>query len=391
MSRVLNQPILLAVTLLLTPLLTFAAANHSIDSIAKQFMQKNHVSGLSIAIINGSTLTTHNYGYANELTKTKTNDNTIYSVASFSKTFTGTLVAIAQVENKLNLNKPFSNYIPALKNNTNLDNITVKMLITHTGSLPFNLNPPPDNFNQAVKQLKNFTPVYTPGTKYSYSNLSIGLNGYILENIYQQSYESLLYTKISQRLGLTSTYLELPNKLVPLVALGHENNQLRPYQKNSDLWYAAASLKSNIVDMGKYLQAHINYTQLNDKTLTQAIELIHQNYYCFENAPACEQLSWQAHAKSQLTSSIEDSNFIGIDKQGNYNFAKIPVTTKNTLKNQAIFIDKSCGGYGMSGYMAYNPVKKVGVVILLNKSLGQERIRLGRDILMELASTPYKD
>jgi len=359
----------------------------SIDSLANDFMQKNHVPGLSIAVVDGSSLTTYNYGYANEINKTKTSNDTIYSIASFSKTFTGTLVAIAEIESKLNLDAPFNSYLSELKNSSNLNPLTIKMLITHTASLPFDFNPSPKSFNQALVMLKNFTPAYPPGTQYSYSNLSIGLNGYILESIYKQSYESLLASKISQPLALQSTYLELPNNLINKVALGHDMSGLRRYKKQDDVWYAAASLKSTIVDMGKYLQAHINYNKLSNKTLAQAIALMHQNYYCFtNNSYACEQLSWQAHAESQLITSIEDSNFSGIAKDGSYVFAQIPVTSENTLKNQAIFIDKSCGGMGMSGYMLYSPVKKVGVVILLNKLVGQERIRLGRDILMQLTS-----
>ena len=39
---------------------------------------------------------------------------------------------------------------------------------------------------------------------------------------------------------------------------------------------------------------------------------------------------------------------------------------------------------GMSSYMAYINKEQKGVVILINKNLGDERIKLGRDILRNL-------
>lgn len=364
---------------LMLPSLAFASTNKDIDVIANKFMQQNNVAGLSIAVIDNNQISTYNYGYANEQTQTRTSDKTIYRVASFSKTYAATLEALAQVEGKVDIDSSISTYIPEL-NNSLLKPITPKMLVAHTGSLPFDFTPSPQNYKEAIKDLNNFKPKSAPGSEYSYSNVSIGLNAYILQNIYKQGYDSILQTKIAKPLKLNSTYLNLPKNLEPYVALGHQGNNLRPYESSIDVWFAASSLKSNITDMAKFLSAQFN-SNLGDKNLTKAFNIVHQNYYCFSNGLSCEQLGWQAHVNTEINNDIGDTYFKNVDRNGTYLFASQKVISGNSLAHKKMFIDKTCSGYGMSGYMLYSPTQKVGVVVLLNRSLGNERIRLGRDIL----------
>lgn len=364
---------------------SYASDNQEIDKFATAFMQQNHVEGLSIATVNkNGVIQTFNYGYANEKTKTPTSNKTIYRIASFSKTYTATLAAVASVEGKLNLDGAFNQYIPELASNVKLNKITSNMLLAHVSSFPFDFKPTPRNYSEVIRDLNKFTPAYAPDSQYGYSNAGIGTMGYVLQCAYAESYEALLANKVAKPLNLQSTYLHLPQDKESDVALGHEqNNKLRPYDQDIDIWFAAASLKSNIADMAKFLNAQINYNKLKDPILSQAILSVHQNKYCLIGNVACEQLGWQAHTLAGLNNSIGDT-FAGVDQAGNLTFALQRIVNNPTFPKNKIFIDKSCGGYGMSGYMAYLPEQKVGVVILLNKSVGSQRIKLGRDILKRL-------
>lgn len=369
----------LLLLLILLPTIAFSNQDNQIDLMAKRFMHQNGVAGLSIATINNNKIQTYNYGYANELKHIKTSDRTVYRVASFSKTYTDTLVAIAQAENKIDIDKSIEQYLPDIQNNY-LKAVTVKMLLAHTGSMPFDFTPVPQNYREAIKDLNAYIPKNNPGSTYSYSNVSIGLNAYVLQNLYNASYENILYNKISQPLKLTSTCLNLPKKLEQYVATGHNSNQLRPYENTIDVWFAASSLKSTITDMAKFLQAQFN-PNIKDKILAKALAIVHKNYYCLTDKKSCEQLGWQAHLISQLDSDMGDTYFEKKDSNNNLIFNSQKIINDDILDEKEIFIDKTCGGYGMSGYMAYLPKQKIGVVILLNKSIGNARIRLGRDIL----------
>lgn len=371
---------LIGLTIIL-PIISNASPNKKVDKLAASFMQDNDVQGVSIAVIDKGKTYIFNYGYANEKTKTLVTNDTIYRIASFSKTYTATLAAVASVEGKLNLNSPIANYLPELKDNKNIGTVSTSMLLGHVSSLPFNFSPKPKTYSEAMKDLNSYIPVNSPGTEYSYSNAGIGTAGYIVQKVYNSDYDQILAQKITNPLGMTSTYLHLPPDKEKNVALGHDaSGTTVAYDRNVDVWYAASSLKSSIRDMSKYMNAQINSSSLNEDVLSKAIAITHNNKYCFTSKMACEQLGWQSHVISELNNSNGDT-FSSIDKAGNVTFAQQRILDNSVFLHSKSFIDKTCGGYGMSGYMSFIPEDKVGVVILINKQVGDQRVKLGRDIL----------
>ncbi len=363
----------------------YAFSDEKINSLAHAFMEKNQVPGMSMAVIDHNKIYFYTLGWADPVKKIPTSNQTIYTIGSFSKTFTATLAARAMVEKKLNLNDAFINYFTELKNNSNLNKITPNELLAHVSGLPFDFKPRPKNYPELISDLQQFKLTRVSGSEYSYSNAGIGIVGYVLQSIYHQNYQTILTAKVLAPLNMNSTYLQVPTAKEKYLALGHDpQNNIVTYNKNIETWFAAASLKSNISDLAKYLYAQINTATLRDKNLSKAITLVHQNRYCFADKLSCEQLSWQAHTLSVLKSSTSDTYFINFDKEGFPLFQSKKIINANPLASSKIFIDKTGSGYGMSSYMAYIPEQKIGVVILTNKFLGDERIQLGRDILQSI-------
>lgn len=364
---------------------SYSMSNEKIDHLVQKFMDENEVEGMSVAVLNQNNTIILNYGFANKSKKISTKTDTIYTIASFTKTFTATLAAVASVENKLNLDASFVRYFPEVKDNADLNQITLREFLSHVSSLPFDFNPRPHAYEDLIARLKEFKPQSMPGSEYYYSNAGIGLVGYILEKLYSEKYQNILEEKILNPLNMMSTYLVVPEGNEKYIAVGHDkNNKIIPYNKNLEVLFAAASLKSTIVDMAKYLNAHINAASIKDLDLAKAIPIVHENKYCFADKLACEQLAWQAHVMSELKRSTGDTYFIDYDRDGNPMFDKKKIIKNNDFSKNKIFIDKTGSGYGMSSYMVYIPEKKIGVVLLLNKWIGDERIRLGRDLLSSL-------
>lgn len=356
-----------------------------INALAQDFLEKNQVPGMSMAVIDQNKIHFYNLGWADPLKKIPASNQTLYTIGSFTKTFTATLAARAMIEKRLNLKTSINHYFPELTQNPYLKSITLYELLTRTSGLPFDFKPGPNNYTELIPDLQHYQPSRTPGSEYSYSNAGIGLVGYVLQNLYHQDYPILLSTKILAPLHMHATYLQVPATQEKYLAIGHDpqNNRIA-YHKNLETWFAAASLKSNIVDLAHYLSAQFNVDSLQDKDLRQAILLVHQTRVCFDDNLSCEQLAWQAHRLSVLKNAVGDTYFRGFDNEGFPTFYNKKIIANNFLTNQPIFIDKTGSGYGMSSYMAYLPTQKIGVVILTNKFLGDARIKLGRDILQTL-------
>lgn len=372
---------LITIAISMLPLTVFANTSESVDLLARDFIHQYHVPGMSIAVIKNDQIRYYNYGYADEIKKRPITNKTIYTIASFTKTFTATLAAIAVAEERLDLDSPCTEYLP-LVHNKFLSQISTSQLLGHVSGLPFDFQPRPINMTEAMAMLTQFKPTDSPATQYGYSNAGIGTVGFILENAYEDTYINILSKKLLLPLDMNSTYLTLPSTAKKYLAVGHDgdNQRVNPTSELA-VWFAAASLKSTIVDMAKYVQYHMTNGAHTDKTLTKAASLVHTNRYCFTNDLACEQLSWQAHMISELPHDEGDTYFSHFDEHDFPIFTKQAVVTYDTLNGKSVFIDKTESGYGMSGYMAYIPEKQIGVVILTNKFLGNERIRLGRDIL----------
>ena len=78
------------------------------------------------------------------------NDQTLYEIASLTKTFAGTLLAQAINDNKLKLDDDIRNYLPDSFPNLSYEDhpITFRHLLTHESGLPTIFPPKPDLFDQ---------------------------------------------------------------------------------------------------------------------------------------------------------------------------------------------------------------------------------------------------
>src|SRR5262245_8142433 len=87
-----------------------------LDSFITRTMADWHVAGLAVAIVKkDSILFARGYGYRDVGNKLPVNENTVFPIASCSKSFTTALIGMAEKEGKIKLNKPVYTYFPGLQ------------------------------------------------------------------------------------------------------------------------------------------------------------------------------------------------------------------------------------------------------------------------------------
>ena len=104
-----------------------------LDTLFHKLYQEDSFNGNVLIAEDGNIIFEKSYGLANEQTKEKVNDSTIFELASVSKQFTAMGIVQLQKEGKLSYDDKVSKYIPELEN---YKGITIKNLLTHTGGLP---------------------------------------------------------------------------------------------------------------------------------------------------------------------------------------------------------------------------------------------------------------
>lgn len=206
--------------------------------------------------------------------------DTVFEIGSATKVFTSLLLADAVERGEVALTDPASKYLPAdvVMPERGGRPITLQDLATHTSGLPplpANLTPKdPGNpyATYSVPQLYAFLSSYQlprdAGSKYEYSNLGAGLLGHLLTRRAGVDYETLVRTKITGPLGMTSTVVTLTEPLKGRVAPGHNAQRERVANWDIPTLAGAGALRSTANDLLVFLAANLGYTK---STLSSAM------------------------------------------------------------------------------------------------------------------------
>ena len=135
------------ILLLIIPFLSFS----QIDQDIYNFMEKENIPSISASIVkNGEIVWMKSYGYADINNQIEADNNTVYMLASCSKTITATALMQLYEQDLFQLDEPINNYLPFSVFNPNYETeITFRMLLTHTSSIKDNWN----NMNDEQKEI----------------------------------------------------------------------------------------------------------------------------------------------------------------------------------------------------------------------------------------------
>ena len=200
-----------------------------------------------------------------------------YRIASITKTFTGTLIAIAKEEGKLNVQDKVIDYINGLS--PNFKEITIEQLLSHTSGLPHNegikdywkikskLQMTP---GQVINEINTLDLLFKPGSKIKYSSLGYFLLASLLENVYKRRFEDLLKDKILNKLKMTHTGIVDNLKIIPQMASGYhlisdDSLVVAPY-RNYSMLTGAGDMYSTTTDLLKWNNSFFSNILLSEKT-----------------------------------------------------------------------------------------------------------------------------
>jgi len=169
-------------------------------------MEYRGIPGCSFAIIYDQDLIySKGYGFSDLEKQIPASPETVYRIASITKTFTSTAILQLRDEGKLQLDDPVTKYLPwfEIRNNfKNYPEITIWHILTHTSGLPGEAAYPywTDHIFPTVEQIKEALPnqemIYPCETKWNYSNLAMSLLGYVVEEASDKKYAKYIEKNI---------------------------------------------------------------------------------------------------------------------------------------------------------------------------------------------------
>jgi CubicO group peptidase (beta-lactamase class C family) len=200
-------------------------------------------------------------------------EHTIFEIGSISKTFTALLLADAVTRGEARLDQPVAELLPAGTVVPTRDGraITLEQLATHRSGLPRlpgNLRPadPADPYaDYDAARLHAFLRAYRlprlPGDSAEYSNLGAGLLGHALvRRAGAPSWAALVQRRITGPLGMRESFVDVPAAARVRLAAGHDATMDTVPAWHLDALAGAGALRSTAADMLTYLAAQLDTT-----------------------------------------------------------------------------------------------------------------------------------
>lgn len=200
-----------------------------IDRLFQDFVRDAHVPGAAWGIvIDGDLAHAGAVGWRDVSTKAPAGPETVFRIASMTKSFTAMSILKLRDEGRLSLDDPAERYVPELKAlrypTSDSPRITIRHLLSHAEGFPED-NPwgdrqLADTDDQMSDMMRRGIPFSNaPGVAYEYSNYGFAILGRVVARVSGRPYAEYVGEHILKPLGMTSTTLE--PSAVPADRLAH--------------------------------------------------------------------------------------------------------------------------------------------------------------------------
>ncbi|HVI47925.1 MAG TPA: serine hydrolase [Chitinophaga sp.] len=252
--------------------------SRQIDSVAERALQTFNVPGIAVAVIkDGKVVHAKGYGVRSLQSPQKVDERTLFGIASNSKAFTATALAILVDEGKLGWDDKVTDHIPEFRMSDAYvtSAFTIKDLLTHRSGLGLGIGdlmffPDSSDFTKKdlIHNLRYFKPVSPFRTQFDYDNSLYIVAGEVVARVSGMSWEDFIEKRILIPLGMTrsaasfSRLKDASNVIAPHAPVNGKVQVIR--RDFNELCDAAGGIYSNIEDMSKWVMLQLNKGKYGD-------------------------------------------------------------------------------------------------------------------------------
>ena len=247
-----------------------AAGFGEVDRLVNEFLAREHVPGAAWGIvIDGKVAHIGTSGLRDVATGAKVQSDSVFRIASMTKSFTAIAILQLRDAGKLSLDDPVEKFLPELKAlhypTADSPRLTLRHLLTHSGGFPED-NPWGDQ--QLSLDEASFTALLRsgipfsnpPGVAYEYSNYGFALLGRVITRVSGMPYSRYIEKHVLRPLDMRSTTLEPAKVPTQQLALGYrwEDNQWKLEPQLADGAFGAmGGMLTSIDDLTRYVGAFL--------------------------------------------------------------------------------------------------------------------------------------
>ncbi|MEX2046188.1 MAG: serine hydrolase domain-containing protein [Chloroflexota bacterium] len=239
----------------------------ALATLVQGAMERYHVPGVAIGMLRAGDIEVAGFGVTSVEHPLRVDGDTLFQIASVTKTMTATVIMRLIERGALDLDAPVRRYIPAfrLRDPAAQERATVRHLVTHTGGwlgdcfADFgNGDDALERYVTAMAELEQLTPL---GEIWHYSNSSFALLGRLIEVVTGKSYEDATRELLFRPLGMTRSCFSAGEAITHRVAVGHVIVDEKPTVARPWAFPRAATPVGGVVstanDLMRYARFHL--------------------------------------------------------------------------------------------------------------------------------------
>ena len=342
-----------------------AAAFPEIERVFKTWMERFQPPGAVLGVvIDGELAFVKAAGVREKTNNAPVTPETVFRIASMTKSFTAMAILKLRDEGKLSLEDPVSKFVPEIANlpypTSDSQVLNIRHLLTHSEGFPED-NPWGDRqLHQPDKTMREWMrtgiPFSTsPGTTFEYSNYGFAILRQIIAKASGRTYEDYLRDNVLRPLGMTASTLEQSAVPAQHIALGYrrEDNTWKPEPILAHGSFGAmGGLWTNAHDLARYVAFLMSAFPPRDEPERGPIKR--------SSAREMQQL-WRASASSAFRATVDAPLQIG---SGGYGYGL-------GVSHDCRFAYVVGHGGGLPGYgslMRWLPGYGVGLIGMANQT-----------------------
>lgn len=248
------------------------------DGCMRLHVEAHKFSGAVLVARGAEILFSRAYGHAQAEWDVPSTPTGRFRVGSITKPFTATAILQLAAAGALGLDDPICKHLKACPSSWAA--VRVSQLLNHTSGIPdyMMLQSFWKDFlmlktqAQMVASFSDQPLLFTPGTRFSYSNSGYYLLGMIIENVTHERYEDVLEKHVLRPLGLADTGYDHDDPVIPRrvagYRLGPKRELLNGLYFDMEQPFAAGGLYSTTGDLLKFARSFDGSKLLSDRYRT---------------------------------------------------------------------------------------------------------------------------
>jgi CubicO group peptidase (beta-lactamase class C family) len=249
------------------------------DGYVRRVMQTFTVPGLSVAIVkDGRVVLAKGYGVRRMGDPTPVDAQTRFGIASNTKLFTATAIALLVEDGKLEWDAPVRRYLPAfaMSDPYVTHELTVRDLLVHRSGLGLGAGDllwwPPSTYNRKdIAQRIRYIPLSTSfRSAYAYDNVLYLVAGELIEAVSGQPWEDFVRSRILRKIGMNDSDVRHSGATEQGNVAGTHaevNDTVRPVAPfTSDNTNPAGGIMTGAADIAKWLLVQLDSGKVSKGT-----------------------------------------------------------------------------------------------------------------------------